>query len=187
MDDPFHLHDFSSEFLPPPDFGESFVDFDSVIVASDSSLYGGGDDCPYERADSATLEGYFSTNLESVWKHVECTFGILKKRWSMLNDGLHYRDIQVCEKIFVTCCCLHNLILDDDDSTEQCSTRVARGMSIRGGGGGGGIWLDRHITHPDTENESMLSIQFGRRQSLLANHLKVFRRRGSQHNSQEDE
>ncbi len=37
--------------------------------------------CPYERADSSTLEGYFSTNLESVRKDVECTFGILKKRW----------------------------------------------------------------------------------------------------------
>jgi len=34
---------------------------------------------PYANADSASLEGYFSTNLESVRKDVECTFGILKK------------------------------------------------------------------------------------------------------------
>ena len=32
--------------------------------------------CPYEGANKATLEGYFSTNLESVRKDVECTFGI---------------------------------------------------------------------------------------------------------------
>jgi hypothetical protein len=35
--------------------------------------------CPYTNACNATLEGYFSTNLESVRKDVECTFGILKK------------------------------------------------------------------------------------------------------------
>jgi hypothetical protein len=29
--------------------------------------------------DSTTLEGFFSTNLESVRKDVECTFGILIK------------------------------------------------------------------------------------------------------------
>ena len=54
--------------------------------------------CPYESADKTTLEGYFSTNLESVRKDVECTFGILKKRWRILNNGLFYRDIAKCEK-----------------------------------------------------------------------------------------
>ena len=58
------------------------------------------------------LLGYFSSNLESVRKDVECTFGILKKRWRILNYGLHYRDIKKCEKIFVTCCCLHNFLVD---------------------------------------------------------------------------
>jgi hypothetical protein len=32
--------------------------------------------CPYSKANDATLEGYFLTNLESVQKDVECTFGI---------------------------------------------------------------------------------------------------------------
>jgi hypothetical protein len=35
--------------------------------------------CPYERVDSTTLEGYFSTNLEGARKDVKFTFGILKK------------------------------------------------------------------------------------------------------------
>ena len=30
-------------------------------------------------------------------KDVECTFGILKKRWRVLNNGLMYQDIKVCE------------------------------------------------------------------------------------------
>ena len=51
---------------------------------------------------SHTLEGYFSSNLESVRKDVECTFGILKKRWKILNNGLMFCNIKVCKKIFVT-------------------------------------------------------------------------------------
>ena len=54
--------------------------------------------CPYEGATNSTLEGYFSTNLESVHKDVECTFGILKKRWKILHNGVMYWDISVCEK-----------------------------------------------------------------------------------------
>ena len=44
------------------------------------------------------------------------------------------------------------------------------------------IWLDGHTAHLGTANDLVLSIQFSKQQSLLANHLKVFRRRGSQHN-----
>jgi len=49
--------------------------------------------CPYSKANNATLEGFFSTNLESVQKDVECTFGILKKRWKVLNHGFKQRGI----------------------------------------------------------------------------------------------
>ena len=67
---------------------------------------------PYLGEPSHTLEGYFSSNLESVHKDVECTFGMLKKRWKILNNGLKFQDIKVCKKIFVTCCCLHNFLLN---------------------------------------------------------------------------
>ena len=68
--------------------------------------------CPYESARIDTMEGYFSTNLESVRKDVECVFGILKKRWKILDHGFQYRSVAICEKIFFTCCCLHNTMLD---------------------------------------------------------------------------
>ncbi len=35
--------------------------------------------CPYLKANNTTPEGLFSTNLESVRKDVECTFGIFKE------------------------------------------------------------------------------------------------------------
>jgi hypothetical protein len=68
--------------------------------------------CPFKRVDSATAQEYFTTNLESVRKDVECAFGILKKRWRILNSGFFYRDVKICKSIFVTCCWLNNFLLD---------------------------------------------------------------------------
>jgi hypothetical protein len=121
--------------------------------------------CPYDRADSSTLEGHFSTNLEAVWKDVECTFGILKKRWRILNNGLEYRDIRVCEKIFVVCCCLHNFLLDQQ--IERGSPKVGRGCPI----GDDGVFLDGNTNRPGTDSKSCLSL-------LLSVHLKIFSKLG---------
>ena len=128
---------------------------------------------PYANADSASLEGYFSTNLESIRKDVECTFGILKKRWRVLNDGFYYRDINICEKIFVTCCCLNNFLVN---LMERSNIRVGRGVPI----GDDGIWLDGHTTNHSTDTSDLaLSKQFAERRSLLAKHLHVFRQKGA--------
>ena len=45
--------------------------------------------------------GYFSANLESVRKDVECTFGILQKRWRILEYGFQYCSAERNEMIFV--------------------------------------------------------------------------------------
>jgi hypothetical protein len=128
---------------------------------------------PYASADCASVEGYFSTNLESIRKDVECTFGILKKRWRMLNDGMNYRDINTCEKIFVTCCCLNNFLLD---LMERTNVRVGRGAPI----GDDGIFLDGHTMFYSTDtSESALSRKFAARRSLLAKHLHVLRQKGA--------
>ena len=54
--------------------------------------------CPHINPTAASAEGYYSSNLESVRKDVECTFGITKKRWKILNNGLLYCNIKVREK-----------------------------------------------------------------------------------------
>ena len=69
--------------------------------------------CPYMAPTVASAEGYFSSNLESVRKNVECTFGILKKRWKILNNGLLYQDKKICEIFFVTAVCLRNMLVED--------------------------------------------------------------------------
>ncbi|KAL7428260.1 hypothetical protein ACHAXH_003875 [Discostella pseudostelligera] len=84
--------------------------------------------CPYLHADKTSMEGYFSTNLESVRKDVECVFGIIKKRWKVLDHGFKFHSMAICEKIFFTCCCLHNEMLD---MMESRTTRyhVLRGLA----------------------------------------------------------
>ena len=89
---------------------------------------------PFKRAETGTPEEYFSTHLEGVRKDVECTFGILKKRWRILNNGFFHRDMVICEKIFITCCWLNNFMLD---VMERTNVRVGRGAPI----GVDGIWL----------------------------------------------
>ena len=93
--------------------------------------------CPYSKANNATLEGFFSTNLESVQKDVECTFGILKNRWKVLNNGFKQCDIVKCEQIFIACCVLHNFLLDQ---MVRNHVRAGRGYPIDNDG----LWLDGH-------------------------------------------
>ncbi len=87
-------------------------------------------------AKTTTCEGYFSSNLESVQKDVECVFGSLKKRWKILDYGFKHRNIKTCSDIFVTCCCLHNIGLDVMERMAM-PPRVGRGMPI----GTDGIWI----------------------------------------------
>ena len=129
--------------------------------------------CPFTRTDKASPEGYFSTNIESVRKDVECTFGIMKKRWRILNNGFYQREIGICEKIFVTCCCLNNFLLD---LMEKTNVRIGRGGPMNDDG----IWLSggpRDIEPEDTDR--VLSAQFIQRRNLLVTHLHLYRQKGA--------
>ena len=103
---------------------------------------------------------------------MECTFGILKKRWRVLNNGIMFRDIDVCDKVFTTCCCLHNFLLN---LMERHNIRVGRGGSLENDG----IWLNRNTaTNQDVETNAILGNKFVRRHAILAMHLRVFREIG---------
>ena len=116
--------------------------------------------CPYAGCENSSLEGFFSTNLESVRKDVECTFGILKKRWQVLNDGLDYCDINKCERILSACCCLNHFMLNQ---MERNIIRVSRGAPI----GTNGIWLDGNTVATEA-TDVLLALLFAKRRSLLA-------------------
>ena len=130
--------------------------------------------CPYSKANNATQEGFFLIDLESVQKDVECTLGISKKRWKVLNHGFKHWNIEKCNTIFIfiACCVLHNFLLN----LMVCNhVRAGRGYPIDNDG----LWLSGHTVNVDNNaSHRFLSIQFGMRRKLLANHLCTFQRKG---------
>ena len=59
--------------------------------------------------------------VESMRKDVECTFGILKKRWQVLIHPIRVHSIEKVDMIWKTCCALHNMLLDHDDMNREWS------------------------------------------------------------------
>jgi hypothetical protein len=53
----------------------------------------------------------FSEWMESMRKDVECTFGILKGRFTILKHGIRLNSISQCDQVWKTCCALHNKLL----------------------------------------------------------------------------
>ena len=135
--------------------------------------------CPYLHSDKTTMEGYFSTNLESVRKDVECVFGILKKRWRVLDHGFKFRSLEICEKVFFTCCCLHNEMLDMMESRSN-RYRVGRGSAASDegmwlGDGSDDVQFSLEVDKEINESQRVLSTQWHLRRRKLAEHLYYIR------------
>jgi hypothetical protein len=96
----------------------------------------------------------------------------MKKRWRILNNGFFQRDIEICEKIFVTCCCLNNFLLD---LMEKSNIRIGRGGPM----GDDGLWLSGQNTVEAEETDRVLSTQFIQRRNLLVQHLHYYRQKGA--------
>lgn len=126
--------------------------------------------CPFKHESCATQKGYFSSKLESVRKDVECTFGILKKRWKILEYGIRFRDIKVLEQVFTVCCILHNMMVDDRETTDN-SDRVGRGAPK----GKDAIWI-RDVRAPPPESESVAAVEWMKRRNDLAAHVEYMNR-----------
>ena len=131
--------------------------------------------CPFKHSGSATHKGYFSSTLESVRKDVECTFGILKKRWKILEYGIRFDSIEVVERIFTVCCILHNMMLSEMD-TRDSTTLVGRGAPL----GQDAIWIaepgDGESPRCITSDDKVQAMQWGKRRLLLAEHVEYVSR-----------
>jgi len=57
--------------------------------------------------------------LESMWKDVECTFGIMKGRWRILKSGVRLHGVDAVDSVWFTCCALQNWLLEVDGLTEE--------------------------------------------------------------------
>lgn len=67
---------------------------------------------------SGRKELRFSQWLESMRKDVECTFGILKKRFQILDKGVQGQNLDDADNVWKTCCALHNMLLEVDGNDE---------------------------------------------------------------------
>jgi len=57
--------------------------------------------------------------IESYRKDVECTFGMLKGRWRVLQTGIRLEGAVAANRIWMTCCALHNWLLEVDGLDKQ--------------------------------------------------------------------
>ena len=69
---------------------------------------------PYKMQIAGSRMERWSSNLESARKDVECTFGILKKRFLFLKNPIEIQAPEKIEDAFMTCAALHNWLHDYD-------------------------------------------------------------------------
>ena len=118
------------------------------------------------------------SNLESIRKDVECVFGILKKRWKMIESGIRFRNIRIVERVFVLCSMLHNFMLSEMESRDS-SERVGRGAPL----GRDAIWLQGPLPPgpalagaPTARAAKQLARAWAKRRRELAEHLEYSKR-----------
>ena len=69
---------------------------------------------PFKDQPTCTDLAQWSAHIESMRKDVECTFGILKKRFMFLKNPIRLQNKYVIQNCFFTCCLLHNWLLEYD-------------------------------------------------------------------------
>ncbi len=84
---------------------------------------------------------------------MEYVFGILKKRWKILDYGIHFGDISDVEKIFVVCC-----ILQTEMESKESDVTVGQGVLLLGDG----IWLRGNDRSFQMHDNQLMLILWGR-------------------------
>ena len=57
-------------------------------------------------------------------KDVECAFGIMKGRFTIIRYGTHFQSITRCDQLWLTCCAIHNILLDIDRLDDNWENRT---------------------------------------------------------------
>nr|XP_043633281.1 uncharacterized protein LOC122604453 [Erigeron canadensis] len=61
---------------------------------------------------------FFKKKQESACKGIERAFGVLKKRWKVLNHPAQYWDKELMQDVIYACIILHNMIFEDEDKAK---------------------------------------------------------------------
>jgi len=94
------------------------VEYHGVWVLVDNGYLAWSVTIPPYKYTNHLSEIRWSQWLESMRKDVECTFGILKSRWTILDKGVQARKIENADQVWKTCCALHNMLLEIDGYDE---------------------------------------------------------------------
>lgn len=129
---------------------------------------------PYKHQIEGTAQCNWSKHVESLRKDVECTFGILKKRYCILKHRARLHSKELIEDIFRCCCILHNMnhTFDKyDERNENETTQVPDQESLE-------------ADFVPTFNEGMRQCEhFIIRRELLIDHYQYCRSNGVDFNS----
>ena len=76
---------------------------------------------PYKEYEPTSSKEGWSKHVEGLWEDVECSFGILKKRFYVLKNPIKLGKAKHIQEMFVTCCALNNRLLahDKDDDNKN--------------------------------------------------------------------
>lgn len=111
-------------------------------------------------------EQLWSRRQEGMRKDVECMFGILKKKFRILQAGVRNQTERNIDDIFLTCCCLYNLAhkhkgWDEEINLEGSPEDVPGGgddlvgpVANAGVGEGGGVDEEAHVYSTTCEHHT---------------------------------
>ena len=74
---------------------------------------------PYKEYEPTSSKEGWSKHVKGLLKDVECTFGILKKRFQVLKNPIKLGKATHIQEMFVTCCALHNRLLAHDEDNDE--------------------------------------------------------------------
>lgn len=134
---------------------------------------------PFKNQIDGTDAQLRSKHVESLRKDVECTFGILKKRFAIMKNKFWLHHKEQISDIFTTCCILHNMLHEWDgyDNWEEveeealrfddeCQAEVGDTLTMR----------DRSdTTYAHGDNDVEVDVDFDIRRQHLIDHFMYLR------------
>lgn len=138
---------------------------------------------PYKHQIQGTSEERWSNHVESIRKDVECTFGIMKKRFAILKNKIRLHNKEDIGQVFTTCCILHNMLHANDGLDDWETIQEMVGILEESFVGGNERIAMRDHTYfamqPDELGvEDEIDPDFEERRRILINHYCYLRSTG---------
>ncbi|XP_044144714.1 protein ALP1-like isoform X2 [Bufo gargarizans] len=78
---------------------------------------------PFPRKGLDTRRRVFNYRLSRARRYIECTFGILTKKWKIVSSSIQL-DVATVDAVVKACCILHNYVIDHDGPDKDAEATV---------------------------------------------------------------